>query len=252
MAERSGVRVTAERLGLRGSRGWVFHDVTFDARPGDLVAVTAGGGSGRTSLLLALGGRMRPSTGEAGVDGLPLPRRARRVQRISALGEMETVNELDDAVSVGGHVAERAHLVGRFARPRTITAALVRVGLDLDRHTLVRELDTYERRLFGLALALLGEPRLVLVDDVDARLASDVRPLMWERLAAVAESGPTVIAAGTDAPPDGLAQVRVPLDAPAEPPEPVRAAGATAVPAEDDAGTARIDDLLGPGEEGGR
>lgn len=211
MAERSGVRVTADRLGLRGSRGWVFHDVTFDARPGDLVGVTAGGGAGRTSLLLALGGRMRPGAGDAHVDGLPLPRRCRQVQRISALGEMQTVNELDDAVSVGGHVAERAHLVGRFARRRTVAAALARVGLDLDRRTLVRELGTFERRLLGVALALLGEPRLVLVDDVDERLTEDARPRMWERLAAVAASGPTVIAAGTDAPPPGLAQVLVPL-----------------------------------------
>ena len=249
MAERSGVRVTAERLGLRGSRGWVFHDVTFDARPGELVAVTAGGGAGRTSLLLTLGGRMRASAGEASVDGLPLPRRARRVQRISALGEMETVNELDDAVSVGGHVAERAHLVGRFARSRTIAAALARVGLDLDRRTLVRELGTFERRLLGVALALLGEPRLVLVDDVDARLTEDVRPRMWERLAAVAESGPTVIAVSTDPPPSGPAPVRVTLDAPAEPeePAPVRAAGATAVA--DDPEPTRIEDMFGREED---
>lgn len=222
MAERSGVRVTADRVGLRGSRGWVFHDVTFDARPGDLVGVTAGGGAGRTSLLLVLGGRMRPSAGEVSVDGLALPRRCRQVQRICALGEMETVNELDDAVSVGGHVAERAHLVGRFARPHTVAAALARVGLDLDldRRMLVRDLDTFERRLLGVALALLGEPRLVLVDDADDRLTEDVRPRMWERLAAVAESGPTVIAAGTDAPP--AARVLVPLTAPDTPGEPER------------------------------
>lgn len=244
MGERSGVRVRADGLALRGPQGRVLSGVTFDARPGDLVGVVAGGGSGRTSLLLILGGRMRPTSGTASVDGLPLPRRARQVQRISALGEMATVNELDDAVSVGGHIAERAHLVGRFARRRTIDAALDRVGLDLGHRTLVRELDTFDRRLLGVALALMGGPRLVLLDDVDDGLTADVRPAMWERLAAVAESGPTVIAAGTDGPPAGTARVGVRLG-PETPPEPEG-------PRDGDTDEARLDDLLGSGEEGRR
>jgi ABC-type multidrug transport system ATPase subunit len=255
MGERSGVRVRADGLALRGSQGWVLTGVTFDARPGDLVSVVAGGGSGRTSLLLMLGGRMRPTSGTASVDGLPLPRRARQVQRVSALGEMETVNELDDAVSVGAHVAERAHLVGWFARRRTIDAALRRVDLDLDHRTLVRELDTFDRRLLGVALALMGEPRLILVDDADDRLTADVRPAMWERLAAVAESGPTVVAAGTDAPPPGLAaaEVRLGPESPgwSAPPR-TSEEPATEDTTEAETAEAHLDDLLGPGEEGAR
>ncbi len=64
-----GVAVTAEEFGLRGPRGWAFRDVGLDAEPGALIAVEGPSGSGRTSLLLALTGRMKAT--EAGSSSWP-------------------------------------------------------------------------------------------------------------------------------------------------------------------------------------
>ncbi|NEC09105.1 ATP-binding cassette domain-containing protein, partial [Streptomyces sp. SID7909] len=60
-----GAAVTAEDLGLEGPRGWAFRGVSLRAEPGALIAVEGPSGSGRTCLLLALTGRMRPTEGEA-------------------------------------------------------------------------------------------------------------------------------------------------------------------------------------------
>lgn len=81
-----GAGVTAEGFGLKGPRGWVFRDVRLDAAPGSLVAVEGPSGSGRTCLLLALTGRMKPTEGRAEVGGERLPRRMAAVRRFSALG----------------------------------------------------------------------------------------------------------------------------------------------------------------------
>lgn len=58
-----GAAVKAEDFGLKGPRGWVFRGVGIDAAPGSLIAVEGPSGSGRTCLLLALTGRMKPTEG---------------------------------------------------------------------------------------------------------------------------------------------------------------------------------------------
>ncbi|MCD0481645.1 ATP-binding cassette domain-containing protein [Streptacidiphilus sp. ASG 303] len=206
----SGAAVTARALSLRGPRGWVYRDVDLAAGPGTLAAVEGPAGSGRTSLLLTLAGRMRPTGGEAAVDGLELPRQAARVRRIAALGHMPGVNQPDPALTVGEHLRERRllhapvlSLLGR-GRDRQVSDALARAGLAVDglprgARTPVRDLDALQLLRLTVGLALAGRPRLLCVDDTDDRLHAGDREAVWRLLRSVAEDGVTVLAATTDA-----------------------------------------------------
>lgn len=203
-----GAAVTAEGLSLRGPRGWVYRDVGLTAGPGALVAVEGPAGSGRTSLLLTLAGRMRPTSGHAAVDGLPLPGKAARVRKIAALGHVPGVTDLDEALTVAEHLREQwllhAFPGGRSRHRRTPDEALALAGLDLGRlpagsRTPVRELDALAALRLATALALLGRPRLLCVDDTDDRLHSGDRAAAWRMLHEVAASGSTVLASTTDA-----------------------------------------------------
>jgi ABC-type multidrug transport system ATPase subunit len=155
-------------------------------------------------LLPTLAGRMRPGGGEAVVFGHPLPRRAARVRGLSALGPVPGVNDLEQSLSVGEHLRERRWLHRGTRRPAEV---LAEVGLaELQPRTLVRDLDELDAFRLGTALALLGRPRLLAVDDVPDR------PEAWQLLHAVAEreDGPLVLAATLDVP--GLpAETVVPL-----------------------------------------
>ncbi|NEC70133.1 ATP-binding cassette domain-containing protein, partial [Streptomyces rochei] len=102
-----GLAVTARDFGLKGPRGWAFRDVRVDAGPGSLIAVAGPSGSGRTCLLLALTGRMRPTDGTATVGGLRLPRQMSALRRISALAHVPGVTDLDPALTVAEHLRER-------------------------------------------------------------------------------------------------------------------------------------------------
>lgn len=109
-----GAAVVADGFGLKGPRGWAFREVSFRAEPGALVAIEGPSGSGRTCLLLALTGRMRAKEGTAEVGGLALPRKMAAVRRISALGQVPGVSELDSAFTVAEHLNERALLQRRY------------------------------------------------------------------------------------------------------------------------------------------
>lgn len=220
-----GAAVVADGFGLKGPRGWAFQGIGFEAAPGSLVAIEGPSGSGRTCLLLALTGRMKAQEGRAEVAGLPLPGKMAAVRRISALGPVPGVSDLDPALTVAEHLRERALLQRRFdgslkallrppaerraaARAR-IDEALSAAGLDLatlpkgDR-TSVRDLERLEALRLSIALALIGKPRLLALDDADLKLSDADRAEAWDLLRSVAAAGTTVLAVCSEAPEDAL------------------------------------------------
>ncbi|KAA6220252.1 ATP-binding cassette domain-containing protein [Streptomyces filamentosus] len=247
-----GAEVVAEGLGLKGPRGWAFRDVSLRAGAGALVALEGPSGTGRTCLLLALTGRMKTQEGHAEVGGLRLPRKMAAVRRIAGLGQVPGVSELDPSLTVAEHLRERALLQRRFdgsvrallRRPGTraaeararIAEALAAAGLDLaalpkGERTSVRDLERLEALRLSIALALMGRPRLIGVDDTDLKLSDADRAEAWALLRAVAAGGTTVLAVCSEAPADALRITTVgtaaatPATGPAEPTEPGTAAG---------------------------
>ena len=229
-----GAALVVEGLGLKGPRGWAFREVSFRAGAGSLVALEGPSGSGRTCLLLALTGRMRTHEGHAEVGGLPLPRRMAAVRRIAALGQVPGVSELDPSLTVAEHLRERALLQRRFdgsvrallRRPGTraaeararIDEALAAAGLDpaalpKGERTSVRDLERLEALRLSIALALIGRPRLLGVDDTDLKLSDADRAAAWALLRTVADSGTTVLAVCSEAPADALRITTVAADA---------------------------------------
>ncbi|CAM5229647.1 ATP-binding cassette domain-containing protein OS=Streptomyces alboniger OX=132473 GN=CP975_09190 PE=4 SV=1 [Streptomyces alboniger] len=222
------VAVSAEGFGLKGPRGWAFRGIGFDAAPGSLLALEGPSGSGRTCLLLALTGRMRATEGRARVGRFALPGELAAVRRVSGLGPVPGVTDLDPALTVAEHLRERALLERRFGgplrgllRPRAerrhearlrVEAALDAAGLDLESlpkgpRTSVRDLDRLEILRLSVALALTGRPRLLGVDDTDLKLSDAERDEAWELLRSIAGGGTTVVAVCSEAP-EGAVVVR--------------------------------------------
>jgi ABC-type multidrug transport system ATPase subunit len=220
-----GVGLHAEDFGMDGPQGRVFRGVHVDAAPGSLIAIEGPSGSGRTCLLLALTGRMKSSSGHATVGRHRLPEQPAAVRRISALGPVQGVNDLDPALSVAEHLRERALLERRFGgslralfRPRKERAAasrervedaLTAVGLDPEAlpkgpRTSVRQLGRLEALRLSVALALTGGPPLLAVDDTDLKLSDEEREQAWSMLRSLARSGTTVLAVCSEAPEDAV------------------------------------------------
>ncbi|MFF1413230.1 ATP-binding cassette domain-containing protein [Streptomyces sp. NPDC058289] len=218
-----GAAVKAEDFGVKGPRGWVFRGIGIDAAPGSLIAVEGPSGSGRTCLLLALTGRMKPTEGHAEIGRHRLPKKMAAVRRIAALGPVPGVNDLDQALTVAEQLREGALLQRRYDGPvrallrprgerRASTAARIDAALDaagLDAGTLpkgprtsVRDLERLESVRLSVAIALLGAPRLLALDDLDLKLSDAERAEAWDLLRSLAARGTTVLAVCSEAPSD--------------------------------------------------
>jgi len=200
-----GIGIVARSITGHGPLGPAFQAVDLEAAPGELVAVTGPGGSGRTSLLLAIAGRFPLVAGELLVGGHRLPRESAAVRRLVAVARARPPIDLDDTLRVHELAAERS-LLGRRKRAAAedaVTAALGLVGIDPPRGALIGELHPAERTLLACALAIAENPAAVVVDDVDHGLEPGDHPWVWRALRAITGSGRTVVAS-SNAPPTDL------------------------------------------------
>ncbi len=193
--------ITAEGLSLTAARGPVYGPLSFDV-DGPLNVLYGPAGSGRTSLLLTLAGRMKAENGDLEVLGHALPRNAREVQKRTAIAGFADIDSLEPSVTVGQAVRERlAWLAPWFSflgKPTDwqVTRACAPVFGDAEvpaASTVIWNLGEAEHFLLRLSLAMLSEPNILFVDDIEQVHSADARRLVWERLAAIAASGTTVV-----------------------------------------------------------
>lgn len=163
----------AQGLELSTRAATVFRDIDITICSGEVVALRGRNGSGKTALLLCLAGRMKYSGGKLEVDGFYLPRYRHRVQCRVGLSLFKKVNDLQENLSVL-HVM-RAEGALR-ARKHTTTDALdylCQWNLDTLAYTPVKSLTSEHLAQLGIALAFVGSPRLVVVDDIEDQLTMD-------------------------------------------------------------------------------
>lgn len=201
--------VSACGLQLDGKRGRIYGPIEAEVPAGSLTLVTGKAGSGKTSLLLSLVGRMRPNRGsDLVVLGRPLPSRARWVQRRTAAVGVHGLDDLDEEVSVAATIREREAWLAPWWQivrtPDDERVAQVCVPVFGDHpvpsaRQLIHELDEAANLQLRLALALLSHPQLIVVDDLDSLRDLDSRHRVAASLRALTEQGVTVIAAAASA-----------------------------------------------------
>lgn len=159
-------------------------------RRSEIVALLGPNGSGKSTTFELLLGLIRPTAGTLSVLG---GRPGGPVRQ--HVGAMLQSGELPEAVTV-------AELVGLIARsyPAALAAdpLLARLGLMSKRGALVSSLSGGERQRVRLAMALIGAPRLLLLDEPTAAMDVNARQEFWRQVHASVDSGATLLFATHD------------------------------------------------------
>lgn len=201
--------IQAGDLHLASRRGLVYGPLDWTLEEEHLGIVTGPPDSGKSTLMLTLAGRMRPSRGSRlEVLGHQLPAAERWVQRHTSVTGVAGLDDLDDVVTVRSTVRERLawlapwYKIVRYPGNEQI-AEICRLAFgDLPvptAKTRVYELDEPSNLLLRIALSLASSPALITVDAVDQLHDLSDQDTVWSRLDAIAASGVTVVASTTDA-----------------------------------------------------
>ena len=185
----SGGRSTwgVEGLGVRYGASPALQDVTFQVSAGSVAAVVGGDGAGKTSLLRALAGTVRPA---AGTVRRPADR---RLGYVSAGPGVWTDLTVDENLSFSG----RAYGLSADELDRRIGWLLDRTGLAEARDRLAGRLSGGMRQKLALAMAIAHQPDLLILDEPTTGVDPVSRAELWRLLASSAADGAAVVVATT-------------------------------------------------------
>ena len=169
----------------------VLRGVDLEVAPGSIQALLGSNGAGKTTLVRILATLTDADAGEARVAGFDVATQPGRVrQAISLTGQFAAVDE----VLTG---RENLALVARLRRerdPRGVAEALL-AQFSLT-HAADRRAGTYSggmRRRLDIAMSLIGDPKVVFLDEPTTGLDPEARIEVWDAVRSLAGRGTTVL-----------------------------------------------------------
>jgi len=193
---RHSTEAPALRLdGLCVARGRpVVRDVSLEIAPNAITALLGPNGAGKSSLVLAVGGVLRPTAGHVFVGDREITRRRPEAIRAAGVAIVPEGRRLLGDLSVEDNLRVATYALGRsHAREGVDYALELFPALERRWKASARTLSGGEQQMVVLAQALVSRPKVMLVDELSLGLAPVVVQRLVPTLASVAESGVAVL-----------------------------------------------------------
>ena len=161
-----------------------LQDVSFSAVPGELLAIIGPNGAGKTTLLQILAGALAPTAGTVSLDSRDVgwvPQQPAIYSKLSVrenlrlFARLEKVADVDDRVE---RMLAQADLADRAGDP-------------------VGTLSGGNRQRVNIAVGLLGDPAVLLLDEPSSSLDPRQRERLWEFVSGLARDGGTTVVYST-------------------------------------------------------
>ena len=159
-------------------------DVSFTVQEGEIFGILGPNGAGKTTTVECIEGLRAPDTGRISVLGLdPRHDRAELTQR---LGVQLQDSQLPDQL----RVAEALRLNSAFYRnPADWHVLMDTLGLTTKSKTPFGKLSGGQKQRLSIALALLGSPRVAVLDELTTGLDPQARRDTWELIEGIRDRG---------------------------------------------------------------
>lgn len=181
--------------GVRALKG-----VSFEVMPGEVHCLAGENGCGKSTLIKVITGVYKPEEGaEFAFDGQRIsamtPTLAQSMgiqviwQDLALFGEMTVAENIGFQYAVGGKYG----LVDKKAMEQAAARALARLGVSLDLHLPLKELPIAQRQIVAIARALVGEAKLVFMDEPTASLTQSETDYLIDIVRNLSASGVAVV-----------------------------------------------------------
>ncbi|ADG76323.1 ABC transporter related protein [Cellulomonas flavigena DSM 20109] len=178
--------VLVEHVTRRFGPVTALDDVSLQVEHGEIVGLLGPNGAGKTTLLSLLGGLRAPDEGTVRLFG----RNPRDPAARTSLGTTPQETGLPQTLKVREVVD---FVAGHYTDPMPRAEVLERFGLTDMAEKQTGALSGGQKRRLAVALALVGRPRLVLLDEPTTGLDVEARHVLWDALRTYHADGATVI-----------------------------------------------------------
>jgi ABC-2 type transport system ATP-binding protein len=184
----SRVAIEVERLRKLYGTKVAVDDVSFTVAEGEIFGLLGRNGAGKSTTVDCVVGLRVPDQGRIRVAGLD-PRRDRRELR-HLLGVQLQESQLPDKLTV----AEAMRLYASFYRhPADIAKLLALLDLTEKRNTRYGRLSGGQKQRLSVALALIGRPRIAVLDELTTGLDPVARRDSWQLIEDIRSTGVTIM-----------------------------------------------------------
>jgi len=166
----------------------VVNDLSFQAVSGAVTAVLGPNGAGKTTTLEICEGFRRADAGSVRVLGLDPQEQAAALH--PRVGVMLQEGGVYGSVSP---LAALTHAAALYARPQSVAALIDRMGLQAVAGSPYKRLSGGQQQRLGVALAVIGRPEVVFLDEPTAGLDPQSRHATWELIADLRSAGVGVL-----------------------------------------------------------
>ncbi|TQL04376.1 ABC transporter ATP-binding protein [Cellulomonas sp. SLBN-39] len=166
----------------------VVDGLDLTAEAGAVTAVLGPNGAGKTTTVECCEGLRRPDGGTVRVLGLD------PVADADVLRPRVGVMLQDGGLPSGARAHEvLAHVARMYASPAPLAPLVERLGLDAFARTTVRRLSGGQRQRLALAVAVVGRPRVLFLDEPSAGMDPHARRAVWELVREHRDAGVAVV-----------------------------------------------------------
>lgn len=159
-------------------------DVSFTVADGQICGLLGPNGAGKSTIMNILTGYLSATSGQVTVAGHPLPEEADAAK--ACVGYLPEQPPLYPEMTVQEYLTFAAELKGvkKAERKEQVCRAARRTGLETVLPRLIRSLSKGYKQRIGIAQALLGSPRLIILDEptvgLDPAQVIEIRKLIRE------------------------------------------------------------------------
>lgn len=186
-------QVSVRGLGRAFGDVQAVRDLTFDVAPGELFGIVGPDGAGKTTLLRMLAGVLRPSHGDALLDGVSVAREPERVKHHLAYMSQRFGLYTDLTVLQNIRFYADLYRVPKGERPARLTELWKFSGLGPFQDRLAGALSGGMKQKLGLCCALIHRPPLLLLDEPTFGVDPISRRDLWLIVHDMVHAGTTVV-----------------------------------------------------------
>ncbi|MEM9197774.1 MAG: ribosome-associated ATPase/putative transporter RbbA [Pseudomonadota bacterium] len=154
--------------------------VDFEIRRGEIFGFLGSNGCGKSTTMKMLTGLLPASSGEATLFGQPVDAQNRAARRV--IGYMSQAFSLYGELTVAQNLALHARLFDLSDAKRRIAGLSERFGLNAHSATLADALPLGIKQRLSLAVAVIHEPRVLILDEPTSGVDPEARDAFWQLL----------------------------------------------------------------------
>lgn len=169
---------------------------------GELLSIMGGSGTGKTTLLSLLSGRIKPDNGDVFINGINLHKKEQNNDLFKQIGFVPQIDLLNEDLTVQQNLCYSAQLsrdnLSKTEKEAKVDQLLIELGLnkskDLKVGTAVdKVISGGQRKRLNIALELIREPSILFVDEPSSGLSSKDALQVINMLREIADQGKIVV-----------------------------------------------------------